>query len=717
MPEKVLVLIAKNRLLTLTLIVLSSALPTLAFAELLYNGQNRLSFDYYNVTGDKSNGLYQFENGQAYNDFSLYFSDNYSAYRSMRGYVLANTNNSDYRGDYGTKVSNASFSYENGESNTPYRLEVGDYFASQSRRILQRGLKGLQIELQPQNSTIPQSIQLFIGRSAQDYRTLFEDDTDYYLGASWLTEDEKYGALAATSVNYHSTKNAGNNIENVSSIMWTNDFKSSHFTHTIEAEIAYLSGKNATTNSLNGYSQFLKFSGYGSSGQNYLVNLERNDEQFSPVGAAVTADRETIDLQWGQRFFDTMNIRIRSQRYQDKYTTANATTSRINGINVSGVPFSTVSNLFKNTNVSFDLYKQNNRDENRTFDRDNRSLQLNISSPINEQLRSRLSYQWFKADNIVANTDSTRQSISAGMDYIFDKYNWRGTISPTLRYTEDIDVFQNATSNTSLGWLINASKNGHRLLFSYSFVEYRADDPLTIESNTAQTRLEWKKDWKQHSVSAGLDHFNRDPDNNRTTDSYKVAFSWTFRFEKPTTQYQSTSPTSISPTILSFTRLDDLSLGAIFDDTTIQALKNAGYSFLGNSGKYKLYTGQLFPIIDNQQIIAVETVAGSINAASILIPTSHDPMQTEQLYQRVLDEMLTLYGTPSLTIERGEFSTDWIDQLQTNKFSRFVEWPTATGIIRMGIPRPKTGQIRIEIQHRRLQPSVDDNDWGLPVVL
>lgn len=710
------VLSLSSKPITITLLLSLTAIST-AHAEFMYNGQNRLALEHYKVSGDAGNGLYQFENWQAYNDFSLYFSDDYSAYRSMRGYVLANTNHSDYRGDYGTKVSNAAFTYENGESDTPYRLEVGDYYASQSRHTLQRGLKGVQIELQPQNFSLPHSIQFFAGRAAQDYRTLFEDDTDYYLGGSWLTEHEKYGAFAATSVNYHSTKLAGNNIENVSSVMWSNDFKTNAFTHSIEAEIAYLSGENSRDDSLNGHSQFLKFSGYGLTGQNYLVNLERNDEQFSPAGASVAADRETIDLQWGQRLTDTINMRIRSQRYQDRYRSNNPITSRINGINFSGLPFISLNNLFKNTNLSLDMYKQDNRDDDRTFYRDSRVLQLNASLPINDSLRSRLSYQWFKADNHVANNSSKRQSISAGLDYIFEQAGWTGTLSPTMRFSEDIDVSHNGTSNLALGWIINASKNGHRILFSHSFVDFRADDPLAIESNTAQTRLEWQRDWKQHSLSAGIDHFNRDPDRKRTTDSYKVAFSWTYRFEKPTRSRQASSTENLSYAMTSFTRLDDLVIGSLLNDATKQALANAGYSYSGNSGQYQLYEGRLFPIIDNRQVIAIKTLAGSIDTTNILIPASNNSARSEQLYQRVLDEMLTMYGSPSLNIERGEFAADWLTQLQANKFSRIVEWTTSSGVIRFGIPRPKTGQVRIEIQHQLFHQAVDDNDWGLPVVL
>jgi len=262
------------------LFITSVLLSNYANAEFTYSGQNRLTLENYNVRGDDKNSLYPYKGTQSFDDLSINFSDNYSVYRSMRGYMLVSANNSDYRGNYGTKVNNAAITYENGESTTPYRLDLGDFYASQSRHTLQRGLKGIQIELQPQSSSSPYSIQLFTGRSAQNYETFFDGDKDYFYGGSFLSENKKSGALAITSVNYRSLKSNGSNTENVSSIAWQNDFKFNSFTNSIETELSYLSGSNISTTRLNNSSFFLKFSGRNKKNTDYLVRLERNDEQF-----------------------------------------------------------------------------------------------------------------------------------------------------------------------------------------------------------------------------------------------------------------------------------------------------------------------------------------------------------------------------------------------------------------------------------------------------
>lgn len=688
-----------------------------SYAEFTYNGQNTLTLENYNVSGDQSNGLYSFDGWQSYNDLSVNFSDQYSAYRSMRGYLYTNTNHSQYRGDFGTRINNASITYENGESEMPYRLDAGDFFASQSRHTMQLGLKGVQLELQPQNSAVPHSIQLFFGRYAQDYKTLFEGDKDYYFGGSWLTETTSWGSFALTDVYYSGKDIDGGNDENVASIAWHKEYLWGSFNHEVEAEWSYLNGKNRFARSLSEQSQFLKFSGYKSGGYDYLVSYERNDRLFSPQGAAVTPGRETIDLQWAQPVFRQLNLRLSSQRSRDDIISDNVKTTYFNGINIGGLPFSDSIGLLKNVNFNINLYHQNDNNKDDTIDRDNTVFQIDSSMPVNANWRNRLNYQWSKTDNNALSQSSTRQSIAAGLDYLFEYENWQTTFSPTLRYDQDRDFFNNRTSNFSLGLLIDANKNGHHVLLSHQIIDYRATDSLAIESLTSQTRVEWQKNWNQHGFSIGLDYFNRDPEINRDTGSYKVSAAWVYRFDK---QSSFVTPQSIAQLhdFTEFNYLDDLSPGTPLNDNTKNVLRNSAYAYLGNSGPYHLYEGKLLPEIINRQVVALNTDSGGvIKSVSILIPASANPNRTQVLYQKVLDNLLTIYGSPSLNIERGQFSSQWLAELQSNKFSRIIEWTTPGGIIRFGIPRPKTGTPRIEIQLRKQQPLADSNNWGLPVVL
>ncbi len=705
----------KRAALILSMLALSAiSQPTLA--AFTYSGQNKLTFEHYSVEGDESGGLYQNEGWQNFDDFSLNFSDAYSPYSTMRGYIIGSSNHSEYRGEAGEKISNASVVYQTGESTLPFRIEVGDYFANQSRHTLQRGVKGIQLELQPQIANAPHSIQLFFGRSATDYRRLFDgEDKDYYLGASWLTESETWGAFALTSVNYRSTEAMGSNLENVSGLAWEKGFTTGSFNHTIEAEFAYLSGKNSASDALDENSTTLKLSGSNRSGYDYLIDLEQNGEFFSPNGAATTADRESANLQWGQPITDHINARLRSQHTRSHLSSDNITTTRLTGFNMGGLPFSRFNNLLKGLNINADIYRQDEWDEAKSFERENRVFQLNSSLPINRNLRSRLSYQWLLTDNKMADTRSKRQSVSAGFDYSFALSQWQGALSPTARYVEDRDVAGKQTSNLTLGGLFHISRDGHNLRFSYQTMSYNADDPAATESTTAQAHIGWNKNWQRHGFTVGLDHFNRNPESSENSDSYKFSLAWIYHFAKKATPAASIQGEEHG--ISTFSNLSDLALGSHLNSATNSTLKQAGFLTSGHSGAYQLYEGRLFSSLDNRQVLAIEDSVGRVKSSHILILITNNAAQSQKVYQKLLDELLATYGSPSLTIERGEFAANWLTALQNNQFSRIVEWRTESGILRFGIPKPTAGEVRIELQLRQHHPSAESNDWGLLIAL
>ncbi|MCF6281275.1 MAG: hypothetical protein L3J28_03545 [Candidatus Polarisedimenticolaceae bacterium] len=662
---------AQKRAALILSIIGISVISQPALAAFIYSGQNKLTFEHYSVEGYESGGIYQFEGWQKFDDFSLNFSDTYSPYSTMRGYIIGSSSHSEYRGEESEKISNFSVVYQTGESALPFRLEVGDYYANQSRHTLQRGLKGIQLELQPQIANAPHSIQLFFGRSATDYQTLFDgEEKDYYLGASWLTESETWGAFALTSVNYQSTEALGEKVENVSGLAWEKVFTTSSFNHTIEAEFAYLSGENSTSDDLDENSTTLKLSGNNHSGYDYLIDLEHNGDLFSPNGASATADRASANLQWGQPITNSINARLRSQHTRSNLSSDNITTTRLTGFNIGGLPFSGFNNVLKGLNINADFYHQDDQDEDKSFERENSVFQLNSSLPINRNLRSRLSYQWLLTDNKIADTRSKRQSVSAGFDYSLALSQWQGAISPTARYVEDRDVAGKQTSNLTLGGLLNIRRDGHNLNLSYQTVSYTADDPTATESTTAQTHIGWNKDWKRHGFAINVDHFNRSPESSENSDSHKFSLAWTYRFAKKASQ---AAPIQSSEHgISSFSTLSDLALGSRLNSATESTLKQAGFLSSGSSGAYQLYEGRLFNSLENRQVLAIEGSAGSVKSSHILIPIANSAAQSEKVYQKLLDELLATYGSPSLAIERGEFATNWLTALQDNQFSPVV---------------------------------------------
>jgi len=124
-------------------VLLSSFLSFAALAETGYDGWNTFTLEHYDVAGERSQGLYQNEGWQRHNNFGANFYGQYSPYQSMRGYVQGSANHSAYRGLHGGRLTSASLHYENGEHGLPFRLDVGDCFATQSRRTCAARAKGL----------------------------------------------------------------------------------------------------------------------------------------------------------------------------------------------------------------------------------------------------------------------------------------------------------------------------------------------------------------------------------------------------------------------------------------------------------------------------------------------------------------------------------------------------------------------------------------------
>jgi hypothetical protein len=454
--------------------------------------------------------------------------------------------------------------------------------------------------------------------------------------------------------------------------------------------------------------------GFSSAGHSYRVNLERTDERFAPSGAAVTPDREGLELQWGQPLAERTLARLRLQRYRDSLSTDNMSTSSIAGLNLSGLPFYASIGRLSGLNLNADLSQQHDEDEQGSLERETSVFQLNASMPINQTARGRLSYQGFKTDDRVAGTLSIRQSLAGGFDYNYALGDWRGSVSPTLRYALDRDVANSKTSHLSLGLTLSAARGKDTLFFSHQAMDFNAEDPAAIESITAQTRLGWQRVLKRHSLTLNLDHYNRNPDAGDSSDSYKFLFSWVYRFDQ--SDFQRAETRSVERPFTEFRALSDLPLGTSFDRQAQAVFAQGGFTYSGRSGAYQVYDGKLFDKVANRLLLAVESEAGSVESVNLLVPVSADPTKAQTVYRQLLDDLLKRYGAPRQTLERGGFTADWLKQLQQGGFSRIVEWQINGGLLRFGIPKPKTEQLRIEIQMRDRFPAADTNDWGLPQV-
>jgi hypothetical protein len=682
-----------------------------AYASWQFSGANSLVYEFYDVDGEADRGLYADEGSQLYNDFYLNFSNSYSPYKNLRGYIQTSVSNSDYRQTRGTKVNAFSLNYETGEQAVPYRVEFGDFFASQSQRTIQRGLKGIQVELQPVNLVVPQSIQLFWGRTANDYSDFFDDASDaFYTGASWLAEYQTIGSFAFTSVNYRDNSVSDDTNEWVNSLAWQNVFTLGAFDSSFEMEVAYLSGSRDETN-LDEHSRFFEVTGYSETHQDFLISYQRNSERFSPQGSAVAANRESIDLQWGQQLFNGMSVRLRGQKYIDSLEDSNPRSNKIYGVTLIGLPF---KNLALNTNLDISMREQ--KDEDRSYDNDTFAMNLNLAMPINEQIRGRASFLWQQTENNLTRDNAYRRVTTLGIDVSKAWFGWQTSLSPSLNYIEDLGENNQDNRQLSAGIVINAQRNSHSFLVSHQQTYFDPSGSQTDDFDVAQTRIQWQSQWQQHRIQLNADWYAHTQ--TTTTDSYKASIVWTYQFEKETEQPLVLNEATSFSAITTFNNLADLTLNRVYDDNLGVVLADAGWSKAGSVGLHQLYEGRFFSDIAVRQVLALETRAHVLKTADVMFMIEQTQAQAvERLYQQLLDKLLKVYGNPTREFSRGAFTQNWRASLNDNELIRIVEWQTDNGILRFGLPRPKTGQLRFELQLRPFERSLESNDWAASVVL
>jgi hypothetical protein len=365
-------------------------------------------------------------------------------------------------------------------------------------------------------------------------------------------------------------------------------------------------------------------------------------------------------------------------------------------------------------NADFSFRELGNEDD--TLDQDFLSFNLNLAMPVNQQWRNRIAYQWQEQDNQASGDVSHRQFVSVGADYSDELQGWKTVFSPSINYAEDLDASDEVASNLSLGLVFNANRNGHSLLVSHQRIQFKSEASQGVDSDIAQSRIQWRSQWQAHTLGIDFDWYDFDRELENEVNSYKMSFSWTYKFQKPKSLKQAI--VREIQALDNFSLIDDLKLNQFYDDSLNTALNSAGWRSAGQSGAYDLFEGQLIASISNRQVLALEKSSSAITSANVLIEfTGSSTASVEREYNDMLDEFLKIYGAPIRERSVGVFDTNWRLRLNDNKLIRIVEWQTENGILRFGIPRPKVGDIRMEMQLKPNHSSLNDNDWGTSLSL
>lgn len=364
------------------------------------SGQNSMHVDYYNSHGP--NGAYLQKGWRPYNDLNIRFQNVQNPFNTVKGYASGAINGSPYRSNqYGVILERFNINQENGEAAIPYRMDLGDFHGFQTPRLLQRSLKGAQLELQPGQLLGAQNSLLFQGGGAS--RDFFDNRLadNLFGGASWLMQWNRTKASVNFVYNDQAPQSGVPDLRQyVAGLAVNHHFNFLAQTLSLDAELNYLRGDNAQNGESlrdGGLGAFAQFQGRGKIPLTYSLRYEEYDKAYIPRGGVVSAGRRTIDARAGWQSSLNYAITGRGQYYRDGIGSTVTTDTYVFGLGMSGaVP----NPWIKGVNASLDVYRQQaESDPSKTIVH---SLAANLTSPLPAGWTSRLTPifktpMWFTA--------------------------------------------------------------------------------------------------------------------------------------------------------------------------------------------------------------------------------------------------------------------------------------------------------------------------------
>ncbi len=139
------------------------------------------------------------------------------------------------------------------------------------------------------------------------------------------------------------------------------------------------------------------------------------------------------------------------------------------------------------------------------------------------------------------------------------------------------------------------------------------------------------------------------------------------------------------------------------------ALKRRYYSIYETPVLPFYYQRQRLVLLHKNQTLAKTAVIIEFDFAG-----SRD--SDEQLFLRILNQLMGRYGAPHRFYERGAFRGNVANQVRTRRLVRIYEWHFKTGVLRFGIPERFDRKLRMELHFARGFPSLSDGRWGLDTV-
>lgn len=659
-------------------------------------------------------------------DLSLNFQRRYSPYNQVKGQFFGTAVNNPYRSGFlGIVPERFNINWEKGDGSVPFRIDVGDFFAFTSARTVQRSLKGAQVELQPDlggSGGWQHSVQFFTGINQQFYRQMdFNDDLTF--GGSWLFSHAEKGNLAANLVVNRLESGANNvNAQRIQTVMsLSGDTFINWRGQKLEfaGEGGYFVGDDIGGNNLddNGFGLFAEVRGRSESlPLDYSLTVSQFDEEYQPAGAAVTADLRSFAHRGGWRFDGGRSLRWRAQWDRTNFDNQNSTDTISGGLALAG-PLNLSAERILNSNLDYGFTKTRNQ-ANSTNNKSH-NLSFNTTTTLNERTSGRASYSFQTQDTLGAETVITNQ-VTVGVDRQVSYKDLSGSLSPSITF-RDIIAGNAAGEEISASLSANLNRGAWNYQASYRVARQIRD---TAGASTMTQGLTGRADWSsgQHAFGFEADFSVLDRQAQATGEPLKLSAVYTYSFNKPAgRRFGDTDPlpdTFQAQPIASAAQEFDIALvrpNSDFEDV-LRQVSEAG--FAGGQTILEgvvVYEATAFPAVDlRQRLVLLHQGRRHRTAAVIFDPVDPtDGRALEADFQRVLSEVIRLYGRPESTFERGDFAGNIAQDISRSDLIRLAEWRTDGGTLRLGIPRRLDGQIRIELHHARSFRPPSHTLWSL----
>lgn len=715
-----------------TYLLLAGAVGCAASAEvgpIKFQGTATGQLENYSSNGDPARATYADEGAQWFGELDLTLSQEFSDYNKWDLRIFGLYNQSDYRSSFEDfSIENFRFSHQNGDAAVPYRLQVGDYFASISDLTLSRTLKGAQLEFQPDFEFLSpfHSLVFFTGAQQSSYRD-FQYRDNAFTGVSYLIEATPLGSFSLNWVNNDRQGSIGSNrpdrSQDTLSFAWSQAFDLGNQKLDISAEYAYYTGDDeAGTLAASGSSEsdsgyFLEILGSNQTPFSYRLRYENFGDEFVPQGKVVSTARRSYEFHPVWQFANGLALRGRYQHFDNGFQTANPSDSDLYGVNLAG-PFG------GGINGSVDFYIQQNENPANTLDNETAVFTSNVSMPLNKVWTGQFSFLTQRNDDHIGGPDRSSHSFgfNASRQWSFGRFT--GTISPGFSYRitrvagGDVDEI-----SPSLGLSLGHGAHSLQMRAGLNRQDRLENGLADLDSYNLSAGYRYNSgNW---STSIDYDLRASDPEDGRVSDNHRLSLSISYAFGGEISRekgiyFEPQRSAGFAPrrgganAVVVPLLLTQIEPGGLLPDG-ISLLEGQQIREPAPFPGALVYEHQVFREISERQRIVLVYQDNQISNSGVIVNfgLGASARDVERALINIIESYNDLLGQPITLFEEGEFSENLIADLNSQRFSRIYEWITGTGTLRVGIPRRLDGTVRVEVQHARSFPSVRDSLWSI----